>query len=53
MSKVEVKFSAHSEKYGAKPGDTKSVPAEEVPALVNDGVAAPVTQSEAKKAGVQ
>jgi len=52
MAKVDVEFSAHSEKYGAKPGDTKSVPAEDVAQLVHDGVAQPATQKEAKKAGV-
>ena len=50
---VEVKFSAHSSKYKAKPGDTKNVPAEDVPALRYDGVAEPVSKTEAKKAGVQ
>jgi len=50
--KVEVKFSAPSARYDAKPGDTKQVPAEEVPALVYDGVAAPVSKADAKKAGV-
>jgi hypothetical protein len=39
MAKVQVTFSAHSEKYDAKPGDTKSVAEEEVPALEHDGVA--------------
>ncbi len=52
MAQVEVEFSAYSSKYNAKPGDTKKVPAEEVPALLYDGVAEPTSQKEAKKAGV-
>ena len=49
---VEVIFSAHAYQYDAKPGDRVRVPAEDVPGLVEGGIAAPSTKAEAKAAGV-
>jgi len=53
MANVEVEFSANSSKYDAKPGDTKKVPAEDVPEMLRSGVVKLVSKQEAKKAGVQ
>lgn len=50
MAQVEVKFSAHSAKHKAVPGDVKKVDADEVKRLESDGVASPVNKTEAAKA---
>lgn len=50
MATVEVKFNAHSGKHNAAPGDVKKVDASEVKRLEADGVASPVSKSEAAKA---
>ena len=49
-TQVEVKFSAHSAKHKAVPGDVKKVDADEVRRLESDGVASPTSQKEAAKA---
>lgn len=52
MARVEMVFSSFSNQHDAAPGDRKKVDESEVPGLVNGGIAAPATQSEAEKAGV-
>lgn len=50
MAKVEVKFTAFSDKHNASPGDVKKVEDYEVAGLESDGVAAPTSKAEAEKA---
>lgn len=50
MAQVEMKFSAHSAKHNAKPGDVKKVDARDAARLEVGGIAEPTSNKEAEKA---